>query len=331
MSEHYHSSQGLQAYTGLRSGHLPENISLSEPTYSQGTDNNDYCTITDIFSTRSQPEWSEFGGMGAPQQSALATHRQLLAELYQSGSTRRTSTIGNTPPNEPVLKMSEALCRRQHASTHAQENMSLASTEAVMAAPDDQPRLVPPAHPFSDTVRGSLSALRRQPAIDDDDVIVEVCEFSRGGRHFEDDGVSGRSLCHCSHALSSALPARAMARGPWAATSGGANTTNNRARRRTLLFEANAMRALHVLQLCQDERRRRVVLQLYNEGKNSLAKEAYAAEMHALVRSAIDRVRPDGSAFAKFLEDLSNAEWLFPETPSHCGGGPQLRNMRDLS
>ncbi|KAL3183004.1 hypothetical protein MRX96_006797 [Rhipicephalus microplus] len=60
--------------------------------------------------------------------------------------------------------MSEVLCRRQHASTHAQENMSLASTEAVMAAPDDQPRLVPPAHPFSDTVRGSLSALRRQPS-----------------------------------------------------------------------------------------------------------------------------------------------------------------------
>ncbi|KAL3212566.1 hypothetical protein MRX96_007978 [Rhipicephalus microplus] len=209
--------------------------------------------------------------------------------------------------------------------------MSLATTEAVMAAPDEQPRLVPPAHPFNDTMRGSLSALGRQPAMDDDDVIVEVCEFSRGARHFEEDGPSGRSLCHCSRALSSASPVRATARGPRAATSGGDNTTDNRARRRNLLFETNAMRALHVLQLCQDERSRRVVLQLYNEGKNSLAKEAYAAEMHALVRSAIDRVRLDGSAFAKFLEDLSNAEWLFPETLSHCGGGPQLRNMRDLS
>ncbi|KAL3212565.1 hypothetical protein MRX96_007977 [Rhipicephalus microplus] len=37
MSQHCHSSQGLQANAGLRSGHLPENISLSEPTCSQGT------------------------------------------------------------------------------------------------------------------------------------------------------------------------------------------------------------------------------------------------------------------------------------------------------
>ncbi|KAL3212558.1 hypothetical protein MRX96_007970 [Rhipicephalus microplus] len=331
MSEHCNSTQGLQANAVRRSGLLPEHISLSEPTCSQGTANNDYCTITDIFSTRSQPEWSEFGGMGAPQHSALATHQQLFAELYRSGSTGRTSTIGNTPPNEPVLEMSEVLCRRQHASTHAQENMSLASTEAVMAAPDDQPRLVPPAHPFNDTVRGSLSALRRQPVMDDDDVIVEVCKFSQGGRHFVDDGASGRSLCHCSRALSSASPARATARGPRAVTSGGANTTDNRAHRRAVLFDMNAMRALRVLDHCQDERARRVVLQLYKEGRNSLAKEAYAAEMHALVRSAVDRARLDGSAFAKFLQDLSNSEWLFPETPSHCGGGPQLRNMRDLS
>ncbi|KAL1474397.1 hypothetical protein MTO96_038006 [Rhipicephalus appendiculatus] len=319
-SERFRSPQGLQANAGLCSGHPSENNSSSEPTcsedtpYSESTLQNDDDRIgTVITSTRPRREPPQSGSTGC-----------------------RRSTCNSRPPEFIELETFLALWRRQHGSAHAEPNAP-ATAEAATAEPD-QPRLVPPL-PSSDAMRDDSSTLRGQPALaaaDDDDVIAESCKLSRGIRHWEDNVASGRRLCHCRRAVATASQARATARDPQDGTAGEAVTATNflsgaraRALRRAALFEMNSMRALHVLQLCRDERTRRVVLQLYNEGRNSLAMEAYAAEIHALVRSAVDRASLDGSALAGFLQDLTNAEWLLPDTPRRSAGGPQLRNMRD--
>lgn len=340
--------QGQHAYEELCSG-LPThhaNKASSElshsgdgplPNSESSPQNDDDCMVIVVTSPQPRRERSAVGGTPTPDLAPFAIGDQLLPQ--QSGSTgcRCTTCDSNRPPEELELERFLSFLRRYHASTHAHPNAP--ATAETVTAESNQPRLVPPIYDY--TMRDNSSASRRQPAAaaaDDDDVIAELCELSRGRRHREDDVASGRRLCHCRRALATASQTRATAHGPRDATTGEATTatsflsgTQARAIRRAALFELNSMRALHVLQLCQDERTRRVVLQLYNEGRNSLAMEAYAAEIHALVRSAVDRARLDSSALAGFLQDMSNAEWLFPDTPRRSAGGPQLRNMRDQS